>query len=264
LAEQTPGFSGADIANICNEAALIGARKNKNCIEDDDFSEAIDRIIGGLERRGKIISEQEKQIIAHHESGHAVVSWFLKDAEQLVKLTIVPRGKSLGSAWYQPQEHALLTFSQLMANLSVAFGGRAAEELIFQEISSGAMDDLEKATKQAYTMVAYYGISKKVGNLSYYDSSGRNEQSLQKPYSESMAKLIDEEVKSLVDQAYQVSIKILKDHEEELRNLAALLLKKELLIKSDLENILGKRSFNQVVGKTKSVYDESSLSDKIR
>lgn len=253
LAGQTPGFSGADIANICNEAALIGARKNKDCIEDRDFSEAIDRIIGGLERKGKIISETEKQIIAHHESGHAIVSWFLKDAEQLVKLTIVPRGKSLGSAWYQPQEHALLTNSQLLANLSVAFGGRAAEELIFQEISSGAMDDLEKATKQAYTMVAYYGLSEKVGNLSYYDSSGRNEQSLQKPYSESMAKLIDDEVKHLIDQAYAVSMVIVKEHEQKLRALAAKLLEKELLTKSDLEKILGKRAFDPKPMQTTSV-----------
>jgi AFG3 family protein len=241
LAGQTPGFSGADIANICNEAALIAARKSKACIEHSDFSDAVDRIIGGLEKKGKIISEQEKLTIAHHESGHAVVSWFLKDAEELVKLTIVPRGKSLGAAWYQPQERVLLTKSQLMAALSVAMGGRAAEELIFKEISSGALDDLEKATKQAYTMVAYYGISEKIGNLSYYDSTGRYEQSLQKPYSEAMAELIDQEAKRLLDEAYATTLKILTEHRTVLETLARKLLEKETLQKEDIEGILGKR-----------------------
>lgn len=245
LAGQTPGFSGADIANICNESALIAARKSKDCIEESDFSEAIDRIIGGLERKGKIISEKEKTIIAHHESGHAVVSWFLEDAEELVKLTIVPRGKSLGSAWYQPQEHALMTRSQLMASLSVAFGGRAAEELIFREISSGAMDDLEKATKQAYTMVAYYGLSHSIRNISFYDSTGRNEQSLQKPYSEATAKLIDDEVIRITDEAYNTAIDVIQKNLNKVKLLAKALLEQEVLLKNDLEKILGKRKIEK-------------------
>lgn len=241
LASMTPGFSGADIANICNESALIAARKSKDCIEQSDFSEAIDRIIGGLERKGKIISEREKHIVAHHESGHAVVSWFIEEAEELVKLTIVPRGKSLGSAWYQPQEYALLTKSQLMANLAVSLGGRAAEELIFEEISSGAMDDLEKTTKLAYMMVAFYGLSDKIRNLSYYDSTGRYEQSLQKPYSEHTARIIDEEVSAIVEKAYQNALDTLRRNEHRLRQLAETLLQKEVLLQDDLEKILGKR-----------------------
>lgn len=241
LSGQTPGFSGADIANICNEAALIAARKNKACVGQQDFLDAIDRIIGGLEKKGKIISQQEKKMIACHESGHAIVSWFLKDAEELVKLTIVPRGKSLGSAWYQPQERMLLTESQLMAGLAVALGGRAAEKIMFKEYSSGAMDDLEKATKQAYTMVAYYGISEKVGNISYYDSTGRYEQSLQKPYSEAMAELIDQEVKTMLDHAYTTAHEVLAQHKVILEKLTLELLEKETLQKNDLEKILGKR-----------------------
>ena len=240
LAKQTPGFSGADIANICNEAALIAARQKSDCIDLNHFREAIDRTIGGLER-SKILSPAEKRRIAYHESGHALVSWFLEDAEELVKVSIVPRGKSLGAAWYQPEEHAILTQSQLMAGLITALGGRAAEDLVLKEISSGALDDLEKVTKQAYMMVAYYGISERVRNLSYYDSSGRNEQSLQKPYSEATGRIIDEEVKKLVDQAYGEATRILTEHRPALENLADELYHKEVLLQDDLERILGKR-----------------------
>ncbi|NND31183.1 MAG: ATP-dependent zinc metalloprotease FtsH [Saprospiraceae bacterium] len=242
LAAMTPGFSGADIANICNEAALIAARKTREQIEQEDFYEAIDRIIGGLERKGKIISEKEKERIAYHEAGHAVVSWFEKEAEELMKVTIVPRGKSLGAAWYQPEEHAILTKSQLMASLVVALGGRAAEKLIFNEVSSGALDDLEKATKQAYTMVAYYGISDKVGNISFYDSSGRTEQSLHKPYSESTGRLIDSEVKEFIELAFAKAMKILESHRDQLEILAQELLEKEVIDKNNLIEILGKRA----------------------
>jgi cell division protease FtsH len=245
LAAMTPGFSGADIANISNEAALIAARKTKESIEQSDFHEAIDRIIGGLERKGKIISNLEKERIAFHESGHAVVSWYQRDAEELMKVTIVPRGKSLGAAWYQPEEHALLTQSQLMASLVVSLGGRAAEKLIFNEVSSGALDDLEKATKLAYTMVAYYGISNKVGNVSFYDSSGRSEQSLQKPYSEATAKLIDDEVKVFIDTAFSQAMQILVDHRKQLEILARELLQKEVVLKDTLVRILGVHSFEE-------------------
>ena len=242
LSAMTPGFSGADIANICNEAALIAARKTKEQIEQEDFQEAIDRIIGGLERKGKIISEKEKVRIAYHEAGHAVVSWFEEEAEELMKVTIVPRGKTLGAAWFQPEEHAILTKSQLMASLIVALGGRAAEKLIFDEVSSGALDDLEKATKQAYTMVAYYGISDAVGNISFYDSSGRTEQSFHKPFSESTGQLIDSEVKKFIDLAFARATEILQSHRDQLENLAVELLEKEVVVKEDLVRILGKRS----------------------
>lgn len=241
LAAQTPGFSGADIANICNEAALIAARKGATEIFQQDFRDAIDRIIGGLERKGKIISEEEKKIVAYHEAGHATVSWFLEEADELMKVTIVPRGKSLGAAWYLPEEHAILTESQLMATLSVALGGRAAEEISFGEVSSGALDDLEKVTKQAYTIVSYYGMSEQLQNLSFYDSSGRYEQSLQKPYSEATAQIIDNEVKSIVNRAYEKVKSILREHQVEMNALAELLLEKELVLREDLERIFGKR-----------------------
>ena len=241
LAAQTPGFSGADIANVCNEAALIAARREKEQIEMVDFYDATDRIIAGLEKKSKIISDEEKKVIAHHEAGHATASWFLKHADRLLKVSVVPRGRSLGAAWYMPQEHVIYNTDQFLDRLCTALGGRAAEEVIFGKVSSGALDDLEKVTKQAYTMVAYYGLNKKLGNISYYDSSGQYEQSLQKPYSEATAELIDEEVHKLVESAYQRTVDLLKKHQDKLEELAELLLEKEVAMKDDLEAIFGKR-----------------------
>jgi len=241
LASLSPGFSGADIANICNEAALIAARKKKNEVAQEDFMEARDRVVGGLERKSKIISAKEKEIVAYHESGHAVASWYLKNVDSLVKVSIIPRGKSLGAAWYLPEEHQIITKSQFIDQLCASLGGRAAEEIIFNEVSSGALDDLEKVTKQAYTMVAYYGLDEEIGPMSFYDSTGENERFLGKPYSENMAKLIDKEVQDLIISSYE-SVKILLiNHKNELENLAKLLLKKEVVYLEDLEQILGKR-----------------------
>lgn len=245
LAGQTPGFSGADISNICNEAALIAARQSKEAIDMDDFSAATDRIIAGLEKKSKIISEEEKKRIAFHEAGHATVSWFLEHGDELMKVSIVPRGKSLGSAWYLPEEHQLFTKAQLLDKLCMALGGRAAENLVFGEISSGALDDLEKVTKQAYSMVAFYGLDDKLGHISFYDSTGQSEQSLHRPYSEATAQLIDEEVRGLVDQAYQKTKSILQDHRKDLERLAALLLDKEVATKKDLVDIFGERERTQ-------------------
>lgn len=241
LATLSPGFSGADIANICNEAALIAARKKKNEVTQEDFMEARDRVIGGLERKSKIISPKEKEIIAHHEAGHAVVSWYLKNVDSLVKVSIIPRGKSLGAAWYLPEEHQIITRSQFIDQICASLGGRAAEEIIFNEVSSGALDDLEKVTKQAYIMVAYYGLDKEIGPISFYDSTGQYENSLVKPYSEKMAESIDREVQDLINTAYETSKGILRKHQPELKKLAQLLLKKEVAEQEDLENILGKR-----------------------
>lgn len=244
FARQTPGFSGADIANVCNEAALIAARKNKTEIEKQDFLDAIDRIIGGLERRSKIISPKEKKVIAFHEAGHATVSWFLEHASPLVKVTIVPRGKSLGAAWYLPEERQITNTDQLMDELSATLGGRAAEEVVFGKISTGALNDLERITKQAYAMVMYYGLNDKIGNLSYYDSSGQSEYSFSKPYSETTAKLIDEEVHKLIDTAYQRAKDILTKHQVQLAQLAQQLLDKEVIYREDLVNVFGERSFD--------------------
>lgn len=241
LAAQTPGFSGADIANICNEAALIAARRGKESVEMQDFFDASDRIIAGLEKKSKIISPAERNIIAHHEAGHAVVSWRLPNADKLLKVSIVPRGKSLGAAWYLPEERQIYTRGQFMDRLCAGLGGRVAEEVVFQEVSSGALDDLEKITKQAYTMVAYYGLDEKLGPISYYDSTGELEQSFQKPYSEATAQLIDAEVRSLVDEAYRRTRHILEENREELEAIAQLLLEKEVVLASDLEQILGKK-----------------------
>lgn len=241
LAKLSPGFSGADIANICNEAALIAARKKKASVGQEDFMEARDRVIGGMERKSKIISPKEKEIVAHHEAGHAVTSWFLKNVDSLVKVSIIPRGKSLGSAWYLPEERQIVTKSQFLDQICVSLGGRAAEEVILNEISSGALDDLEKVTKQAYTMVSYYGLDEEVGPLSFYDSSGQNENMLGKPYSEHMAQLIDKEVQDLVYSSYERTKKILLEHKDELLKLAQLLLKQEVAELEDLEKILGKR-----------------------
>lgn len=243
LGKQTPGFSGADIANICNEAALIAARKKKKNIGQQDFLDAVDRVIGGLEKKNKIITASEKEVIAFHEAGHASVSWLVKYASPLVKVTIVPRGRSLGAAWYLPEERQITTKEQMLDEMCAALGGRAAEEIIFGKVSTGALSDLEKITKQAYAMVTVYGLNDKIGNISFYDSSGQSEYNFQKPYSEKTGQLIDEEVSKMVEEAYARTKKILKDHEKELRDLAKLLLEKEVIFKEDLEKIFGKRAF---------------------
>ncbi len=242
LASLTPGFSGADIANICNEAALIAARKKKNLVEKEDFMQARDRVVGGLERKSRIISPREKRIIAFHEAGHAVASWHLKNVDSLMKVSIIPRGKSLGAAWYLPEEHQLVTKAQFIDQMCALLGGRAAEEITFNEISTGALDDLEKVTKQAYGMVAYYGLDEQVGPLSFYDSTGQNERLLGKPYGEHMAKLIDNEVQNLVIEMYEKTKALLIEHEDELKSLAQLLLEKEVAEREDLERIMGKRN----------------------
>lgn len=243
LARQTPGFSGADIANLCNEAALIAARRNKSLIEKDDFLDAVDRIIGGLEKRNKIISSHEKKVIAYHESGHATVSWLLEHAHPLVKVSIVPRGNSLGAAWYLPEERQLTTREQILDEICAALGGRAAEEIIFGTISTGALSDLEKITKQAYASVSIFGMNEKLGNISYYDSSGNQDYNFTKPYSEKTAELIDEEVKKLIDHAYVRTKNILQENKSKLHDLAKVLLEKEVIFKEDLENIFGQRQF---------------------
>lgn len=245
LARQTPGFSGADIANLCNEAALIAARKNKTSVSKQDFLDAVDRIIGGLEKKNKIIRPEEKKRIAYHEAGHASVSWLLEHASPLIKVTIVPRGKSLGAAWYLPEERQITTKEQLMDEMCATLGGRAAEEIVFGNISTGALSDLEKITKQAYAMVTIYGLNEKLGNISYYDSTGQSEFSLSKPYSEKTAELIDEEVKKMIDQAYERTKKILLENREKLDRLAQALLQKEVIFKEDLEDIFGKRMFER-------------------
>ncbi len=243
LARQTPGFSGADIANVCNEAALIAARRNKKVVERQDFLDAVDRIIGGLEKRNKIISPAEKKVIAFHEAGHAAVSWLLEHAHPLVKVTIVPRGKALGAAWYLPEERQITTFEQMYDEITSILGGRASEDLIFGKISTGALNDLEKVTKQVYAMIVYFGLNKRVGNVSYYDSSGQSDYSLTKPYSERTAQVIDEEVSKLVELAYERAKQILTDNKDKLVKLGELLLEKEVIFREDLEQVFGKRPF---------------------
>jgi AFG3 family protein len=245
LAKQTPGFSGADIANVCNEAALIAARKDKRSVGKQDFLDAVDRIIGGLERKNKIISMEEKRTIAFHEAGHASLSWLLEHAHPLVKVTIIPRGRSLGAAWYLPEERQITTTEQLFDEMCVALGGRASEEINFNKVSTGALNDLERITKQAYAMVSYFGMSKSIGNISFYDSSGQNEYNFSKPYSEKTAELIDQEVKNLVDDAYNHAKNLLVKHNDELTRLAELLLEKEVIFSEDLEKIFGARKFKK-------------------
>jgi len=245
LAKQTPGFSGADIANVCNESALIAARGNKIIIGKQDFMDAIDRIIGGLEKRNKIISPHEKKVIAFHEAGHAAVSWLLEYAHPLVKVTIVPRGKALGAAWYLPEERQITTFEQMFDEITAALGGRASEEVNFGKISTGALNDLEKVTKQAYSMVVYFGLNKKIGNISYYDSTGQSEYSFQKPYSEKTAEVIDQEISKLLESAYERAKKVLIDNKVKLESLAKVLLEKEVIFREDLEEIFGKRPFDE-------------------
>jgi len=241
LSKQTPGFSGADIANLCNEAALIAARKGKTQVEKQDFLDAVDRIIGGLEKKNKIITKHEKRAIAFHEAGHATTSWLLEHASPLVKVTIVPRGQSLGAAWYLPEERSITTTEQISDEMCSALGGRAAEELIFGKISTGALSDLEKVTKQAYAMVSIYGLNKKIGNRSYYDSQGRD--SFTKPYSEETSRIIDEEVSILIETQYQRALALLTEHRDKLTALAEKLLEKEVIFKEDLELIFGKRQW---------------------
>lgn len=241
LARQTPGFSGADIANVCNEAALIAARHNKKFISKEDFLAAIDRIVGGLERKNKIISDEEKRVIAYHEAGHATVSWILENANPLIKVTIIPRGKALGAAWYLPEERQITTREQIMDELAATLGGRVSEQLTFGEVSTGALNDLERVTKQAYAMVAYYGMSDAIGTISYYDSTGQSDMSFTKPYSELTAQQIDAEAKALISKAYAMAEKVLREHADGLKQLAELLLEREVVFTEDVERIFGKR-----------------------
>ncbi|MGB1370543.1 MAG: ATP-dependent zinc metalloprotease FtsH [Flavobacteriaceae bacterium] len=244
LSKQTPGFSGADIANVCNEAALIAARNNKKAVEKQDFLDAVDRIIGGLEKKNKIITPEEKKAVAFHEAGHATVSWMLEHAAPLVKVTIVPRGRSLGAAWYLPEERLIVRPEQMLDEMCAALGGRAAEKVIFDKISTGALSDLEKVTKQARAMVTVYGLSDKVGNLTYYDSSGQNEYGFTKPYSEQTAELIDKEISDIIEEQYQRAIDLLEKNKDKLIELAEVLLKDEVIFKDNLEAIFGKRPFD--------------------
>ncbi len=245
LAKQTPGFSGADIANVCNEAALIAARKGKKSVNKQDFLDAVDRIVGGLEKKNKIITPEEKRAVAFHEAGHATVSWMLEHAAPLVKVTIVPRGRSLGAAWYLPEERLIVRPEQMLDEMCATMGGRAAEKVIFNKISTGALSDLEKVTKQARAMVTIYGLSDKIGNLTYYDSSGQQEYGFTKPYSEETAVLIDKEISDIIEEQYQRAIKLLEENKDKLTELAEVLLEKEVIFKDNLEKIFGKRPFEK-------------------
>ncbi|GAA3579589.1 ATP-dependent zinc metalloprotease FtsH [Snuella lapsa] len=244
LSKQTPGFSGADIANVCNEAALIAARNGKKEVDKQDFLDAVDRIIGGLEKKNKIITPSEKKAVAYHEAGHATISWMLEHAAPLVKVTIVPRGRSLGAAWYLPEERLIVRPEQMLDEMCAALGGRAAEKVIFDKISTGALSDLEKVTKQARAMVTIYGLSDKIGNLTYYDS-GQNEYGFTKPYSEQTAELIDKEISNIIETQYQRAIKLLEENKDKLTELAEELLEKEVIFKDNLERIFGKRAFEK-------------------
>jgi cell division protease FtsH len=241
LAKQTPGFSGADIANVCNEAALIAARKNHNKVTKQDFMDAIDRIVGGLEKKNKVITFEEKKTIAYHEAGHATTSWLLQHANPLVKVTIIPRGRALGAAWYLPEERQITTKEQMLDNICSTLAGRASEEINFGKISTGALNDLEKVSKQVYAMIVYYGMSDKLYNISYFDSTGQNEYSFQKPYSEETAEIIDKEVAKIINEQYKRAKKILEENKEGLTKLAEILLEKEVIYAEDLERIFGKR-----------------------
>ena len=244
LAKQTPGFSGADIANLCNEAALIAARNSHEAVSTQDFLDAVDRIIGGLEKKNKAIKPSEKRRVAYHEAGHATISWLVEHAAPLLKVTIVPRGRSLGAAWYLPEERQLTTTEQMYDELCATLGGRAAEQTIFGNISTGALSDLERVTKQAQAMVTIYGLNEKVGNISYYDSSGQSEYSFGKPYSEQTAKMIDEEISKIIENQYQRALQILGENKDKLDALAAKLLEKEVIFREDLEEVFGKRAWD--------------------
>jgi cell division protease FtsH len=245
LARQTPGFSGADIANVCNEAALIAARKEKKAVTKQDFLDAVDRIVGGLEKKNKIITPGEKKTIAYHEAGHATTSWMLEHAAPLVKVTIVPRGQSLGAAWYLPEERLIVRPEQMLDEMCATLGGRAAEKVIFNKISTGALSDLEKVTKQARAMVTVYGLNDEIGNLTYYDSSGQDSYGFSKPYSEETAQKIDQEISKIIEAQYQRAIEVLTVHKDKLTTLAERLLEKEVIFKEDLEKIFGKRPYDE-------------------
>ncbi|AWH86698.1 peptidase M41 [Flavobacterium album] len=245
LAKQTPGFSGADIANVCNEAALIAARNDKKAVDKQDFLDAVDRIVGGLEKKNKIISPEEKRAIAIHEAGHATVSWMLEHAAPLVKVTIVPRGQSLGAAWYLPEERLIVRPEQMLDEMCATMGGRAAEKVTFDKISTGALSDLEKVTKQARAMVTIYGLNEKLGNITYYDSSGQSEYNFSKPYSEDTAQVIDKEISMLIEAQYQRAISILEENKDKLTKLADILIEREVIFKDDLEDIFGKRPYDK-------------------
>ncbi|MCG9793360.1 ATP-dependent zinc metalloprotease FtsH [Flavobacterium algicola] len=245
LAKQTPGFSGADIANVCNEAALIAARYNKTAVDKQDFLDAVDRIVGGLEKKNKIVTPEEKKAIAIHEAGHATVSWMLEHAAPLIKVTIVPRGQSLGAAWYLPEERQIVRPDQMLDEMCATMGGRAAEKVIFNRISTGALSDLEKVTKQARAMVTIYGLNDKIGNVTYYDSTGQGEYNFSKPYSEDTAKVIDLEISTLIESQYQRAIAILEENKDKLNQLADILIEKEVIFKDDLEAIFGQRTFDK-------------------
>jgi cell division protease FtsH len=245
LAKQTPGFSGADIANVCNEAALIAARYNKTAVDKQDFLDAVDRIVGGLEKKNKIVTPEEKKAIAIHEAGHATVSWMLEHAAPLIKVTIVPRGQSLGAAWYLPEERLIVRTDQMLDEMCATMGGRAAEKVTFNRISTGALSDLEKVTKQARAMVTVYGLNDKIGNVTYYDSTGQSEYNFSKPYSDETAKIIDKEISLLIESQYQRAIEILEENKDKLNQLADILIEKEVIFKDDLETIFGKRAFDK-------------------
>ena len=245
LSKQTPGFSGADIANVCNEAALIAARKNKKSVDKQDFNDAIDRIVGGLEKKTKIITPEEKKVIAYHEAGHAAVSWLLEHAAPLVKVTIVPRGRSLGAAWYLPEERQITTAEQMLDEMCATMGGRAAEKVVFDKISTGALSDLEKVTKQARAMVTIYGLNDKLGNITYYDSQGQNEYAMDKPYSQETAVVIDAEISKIIEAEYKRAIQVLTDNRDKLDQLANILLEKEVIFKENVEEIFGKRPWDK-------------------
>ncbi|MFN7043631.1 MAG: ATP-dependent zinc metalloprotease FtsH [Flavobacterium sp.] len=259
LAKQTPGFSGADIANVCNEAALIAARNNKKAVDKQDFLDAVDRIIGGLEKKNKIVTPAEKRAIAIHEAGHATVSWMLEHAAPLVKVTIVPRGQSLGAAWYLPEERLIVRPDQMLDEMCATMGGRAAEKVIFNEISTGALSDLEKVTRQARAMVTIYGLNDKLGNITYYDSTGQSDYNFSKPYSEETAKVIDTEISKLIEEQYQRAIHILETNKEKLTQLADILIEKEVIFKDDLETIFGKRPFD----KTEEIKAENTTENNV-
>jgi ATP-dependent metalloprotease FtsH len=267
LAKQTPGFSGADIANVCNEAALIAARNGKKAVGKQDFLDAVDRIVGGLEKKNKLITPSEKKTIAFHEAGHATVSWMTEHAAPLIKVTIVPRGQSLGAAWYLPEERQIVRPEQMLDEMCATMGGRAAEKVIFNNISTGALSDLEKVTKQARAMVTIYGLNEKVGNITYYDSSGQQEYSMTKPYSEQTAVIIDEEISKIIEEQYHRAIKILEENKDKLTQLAEILLEKEVIFKDDLEKIFGKRPFikEQAVSlksSTRPILNETPTADE--
>ena len=264
LAKQTPGFSGADIANVCNEAALIAARKGNKAVGKQDFLDAVDRIVGGLEKKNKIITPEEKKAIAFHEAGHATVSWMLEHAAPLVKVTIVPRGQSLGAAWYLPEERLIVRPEQMLDEMCAALGGRAAEKVIFDKISTGALSDLEKVTKQAKAMVTIYGLNDAVGNLTYYDSSGQSEYNFTKPYSEKTSELIDKEISNLVEAQYKRAIALLTEHKDKLTQLAEILLDKEVIFKDDLEKIFGARPFEKDRNMAEEAKSKKEAKDKVK